>query len=128
MKKFILTIFLVFSLGANVLFANPIQNFVDSIAYSTFKTAWPTATYESVEIFEHRETSYGHEVTIRLIGKSKMYVIGNCPLKLDLLLSTNSSYIIKDVEVLKHNAIMQPPFKTVSSIKDAVIKATKWEI
>lgn len=122
MKKlgFVFT-FIIF-IGANTLFANPIEKFVDSIAYSIFKLAWPTAHYSDVEVMEYDETSYGYEMIIRLKGESSFCLKDHCPLKLDLKVVTSSNFSIEDVSVKRHNAILQPPFKTIDSVADALNK------
>lgn len=116
MKKFIVLILLLFSIFSNTMFANPVESFIESIAYSIFKAAWPTAEYKEFEIFKHETTETGHYLIIRFTGESSFCFLEKCVLKLDLGITTNSDFNIKNIQVIKHNAIMVEPFASASAL------------
>lgn len=125
MKNLVVRIFLLISLGANILFANPISDFINSVASGIFSTAWPTATYKSVEILENNQTSSGYDTIVKFKGNSsgKLCMVGDCPLWFTLGIQMDSEHSIKSIKVLEHNAILSPPFQTAGAIAQAVNNA-----
>lgn len=125
MKKLVVTIFLLISLGANILFANPVSDFINSVASGIFSTAWPTATYKSIEILENKQISSGYETVVKFKGNSsgKLCMVGDCPLWFTLDIHMDSEHSISSIRVLEHNAILAPPFQTSGAIAQAIIYA-----
>lgn len=125
MKNLGVRIFLLISLGANILFANPMNDFMDSVASGIFSTAWPTAKYKNVEIVENKKTSSGYDIVVKFNGNSSgtLCMVGNCPLWFTLDIQTDSNFSIRNMRVLEHNAILAPPFQTSGAIAQAIINA-----
>lgn len=125
MKNLVVRIFLLISLGANMLFANPVNDFVNTVASGIFSTAWPTAKYKDVEIVENQKTSSGYDIVLKFNGNSSGFVCmsGNCPLWFTLNIQTDSDFSITDMKVLEYNSIIAKPFQTSGSIAKAIINA-----
>lgn len=123
MKKIILVIVLLISLGANSVFADGVKSFADSVAYGIFKTAWPTAKYKDVEVLSSEKEYSKYNITLKFYGNSRICMMGSCPLWFKLKLKTTNNFKIEDMEVLEHNAIMQPPFETSGTISKAILEA-----
>lgn len=125
MRKYILLLLLVISLGSNSLFANPVNDFVKSIANGIFSTAWPTAKYKDVEIVENKKTSYGYDIVLKFNGNSNgaLCMVGNCPLWFTLGLQTDSDFSIKSMKVLESNSIIAKPFQTAGAVAQAMQEA-----
>ena len=125
MKNLILKFILLISLGANVLFANPVNDFMNSVASGIFSTAWPTAKYKNVEIVENKKMSSGYDIVVKFNGNSNgtLCMVGECPLWFTLDIKTDLDFSIKSMKVLEHNAILAPPFQTSGAIAQAIINA-----
>jgi hypothetical protein len=128
MKKVLLTIYLVFSLSISSINADEkdesiIEYFSNGVASGIFRTAWPTATYSDFEYMGKERIAGGYQVQLKFKGNSNMCFVGTCPLWFKLGIDLDFEYNIKDMSVLKHNAIMQPPFKTSGAIAQAIAEA-----
>jgi hypothetical protein len=130
MKKFLVSVCVILHLTISSLYAttaeddkNIVQYFSDGVANSIYKTAWPTATYKDVELLDSEDITGGYKVQIKFKGNSNMCMIGTCPLWFILEIKMDLEYSIKDMYVLKHNAIVQPPFKTSGAIASAILEA-----
>lgn len=125
MKKSFISVLFVLCLSITSVFAipNPIKEFADGIAYSTFKTAWPTAKYSDIEVLEYEETSSGYDIVLKFKGNSRVCFVGTCPLWFKLEVLTDSSFIVKNMKVLEHNAKLAEPFATSGSIAKAMLDA-----
>lgn len=124
MKKIIMVLLLV----ANALFAVSLQtvkDFANGVSYTVFKAAWPTATYKNAEVLDYRSDNSSNYIVLKLKGNSKICAIGECPLWLDLKITTNQQFAIKNMEVLQHNAILQPPFQTSGAVAQAIVEANQ---
>ena len=88
------------------------RGFVGSVAATVYKTAWPTATYESVAIASvSRVPPDGFEILVRLSGES--YWGGE--LWVDLAFEFRDGGFF-DLKVREHNAILVPPFATTKTV------------
>lgn len=125
MKKRFLFIILSISFSITGLFANPVKDFAEGIAYGIYKAAWPTATYKSVEVVEHQSDNSSSYITLKFNGNSSVCMVGDCPLWFKLKIKTDQNFHIENMSLLEHNAILQPPFKTSGAIAQAVIEANK---
>lgn len=119
-KSVVVRVFLLVSLGVNVLFANPVNDFADKVAYGIFSTAWPTATYKKVEMVNYHKTSYGYDIVLKFNGNSNMCMVGDCPLWFTLDMQTDSNFFIKNMSVLDYNSIIAKPFQTAGAVAQAV--------
>lgn len=125
MKNLILKFVLSVSLCVNIVYANPVNDFADSIASTIFKIAWPSARYKKVEVVEHNKISSGYNIILKFNGNSNgmLCMVGDCPLWFTLNLQTDSNFSIKNMKVLEYNAIIAKPFQTAGAITQAMQEA-----
>jgi len=131
MKKLLVSIYLVLYVFVNGLYANSqteneksiIQHFGDGIAYSIFKTAWPTAEYKDIELIKSEEIATGYEIILKFKGNSNICFMGTCPLWFKLDIITDFEFNIKDMSVLDHNAKLAAPFESAGAIAKAIANA-----
>lgn len=88
------------------------KGIVGSLAETVYGFAWPTAEYESVSFKSLDPVVGGHDVVVRLSGKS---AFGDGDLWLDLVFEIRNG-AFHDMSVRRHNAILVPPFTTVKTL------------
>lgn len=93
-----------------------IEQFVNSVAKTIYKLAWPTATYRSVSLDGVAFVDEGANVMIVLSGISA-FDNDKLWLKLSVMIRNGS---IADIRVIDHNAILAPPFATSGAIAKAL--------
>ena len=87
------------------------RGFVGSMAALVYGTAWPTAMYESWQLKRVERLNSGLALLVRLSGESGFG--GN--LWLDLVFEFRKGQFY-DLRVVRHNAVLVPPFKTSAAI------------
>lgn len=92
------------------------RSFVDRIGKMVFAFAWPTATYESVNLEDVRDTSRGVEISFRLHGRS---AFGGGPLWTDVIVEVSNGRI-SDLHWGDNNAILAQPGETMKAIGSAL--------
>lgn len=125
MKKKFLVIVLFVSFSVTGLFANPVKDFAEAIAYGIYQLAWPSATYKNVEVEDFKSDGSSKQIILKFNGNSNQSVcfVGDCPLWFTLKIYTDQEFHIQSMSVIEHNAILQPPFKTSGAIAQAVANA-----
>lgn len=89
-----------------------IASFMDSVASTVYKLAWPSATYKSWRFDDFRRTPGGYRLVLKLSGLSG-FDGSDLWLKIGFLMNSDG---LKDWSVVDHNAILMPPFKTSQAI------------
>ena len=88
------------------------RGFVEALAQSTYKLAWPTATYKSWALRGVERATGGLNIRVRLSGLS---AFDNGDLWLDLMFQMRNG-ALADLFVERHNAILAEPFSTSKEI------------
>ncbi len=88
------------------------KGFVESISETVYTWAWPTATYEDVSIKSIDPVANGHDIQVKLSGKSGLSG-GDLWLVIIFKLRNGS---LQDIRVLDHNALIAEPFSTVKTM------------
>jgi hypothetical protein len=120
--SFIFCIALVPSLASASQSSSDYRSFVDEIASTVFRFAWPTATYESVSFDGVRETSSGVEISFRLHGRSAFW--GHGPLWTDVIIEISGGQIT-DLRWGENNAILAQPGETMKALGQALEELTR---
>lgn len=119
MKKYLIVVIIASSFSMQNLFANPLESAFDKVSYIIFKAAWPTATYKDYEIFEVNQDDLF--VIVKMNGISS-FSDGKLVIRLKVLFTEN--YGIKDVKIIKHNAILSPPFNTLGALSTIIANSS----
>ena len=100
------------------------RSFVEGAAAMIYACAWPTATYESVSFLSLGRAEGGYDAVFRLIGKS---AFDDSDLWVDLAFEFRNGEL-HDMHVMRHNAILVPPFETckaMGKLLDDLIKESQ---
>lgn len=112
MKKLILIIIISFS---NTVSANLLENTFDKFSYFIFKAGWPTATYVDYEFFE---VNHSEKYVIVQMNGTSFWSDGK--LNMRIKVAFNSNFGIDNVKVIKHNALIMEPFKTLELLNEVI--------
>jgi hypothetical protein len=91
------------------------RSFIDRIGGTVFGWAWPTATYERVNVQSITPVTGGYNATVRLSGQSAFGGV----LWMDVVLMLRNGRLY-DVRIREHNAILAAPFSTVKALGSMV--------
>ncbi len=96
-----------------------VARFVDGIAELTFRYAWPTATYESLECCDaERADGDGLNVSFTLHGRS---AFGGGPLWTEVVIAVSPDWQITDLHFGRNNAILAQPGETMGAIGQVLL-------
>ena len=108
MKKLLFVITMLFS---HTVSANLLENAFDKFSHLIFKAGWPTATYVDYEFFD-----VNHSERFVVVQMNGISYWSDGKLNMRIKVTFNSNYGIDDVDVIKHNALLMPPFKTLEGL------------
>lgn len=127
MKEKVLIILLFIGISSSNLFAITAEEFADNVAYTIFKTAWPTAKYKDTKVLQQQRTSDGYVFIFKFNGNSRMCLIGDCPLWFKLKINLDYNFHVENMEVLDYQSLIAKPFQTAGSMAVAITESNnKW--
>jgi uncharacterized membrane protein len=96
--------------------ASGFKDFVDSVGKSLYFLAWPTATYEGVDLVGIAPNGDAVDITVHLYGKS---AFSDGPLWVDTVVEIRNGQIT-DLRWGRNNAILAAPGSTIKAMAEAL--------
>lgn len=97
------------------------RGLLDGLAALVYEIGWPTATYTGYRAGSLQRVPNGYDVTVRLEGIS---AFSGGPLWMELVLEFRNHNLF-DVQVVRHNALLQRPFATAEAMGELLVVAAE---